>query len=257
MESTTFFCPSSVAGSMLDRLKRVEWDAVAGILAALVGIVLHFLHIVETDLLLLLAVGMIGLLLLRDVRQDLASDEMASTLDETRAAVSEIQHAVQAPDVLLVGPERLRPVSRRFGQNARGEMIWYNVCLLMFIPQGLFDALLRPAIENPEVPTIQFILDERERDRWESHVRPKIEACEGADSVAEPVWTDLEETISFILSEDAAGDTGALLSFWGEPFMARSREQDVPRYIFEVTKGSELIPRLQEVERVHRFGSHA
>jgi hypothetical protein len=28
-------------------------------------------------------------------------------------------------------------------------MVWFNVCLLMFIPQVLFDDLLRPAIENP------------------------------------------------------------------------------------------------------------
>lgn len=44
-------------------------------------------------------------------------------------------------------------------------MIWFNVCLLMFVPQDLFDSLLRPAIENPYVTSIRFILDERERIR--------------------------------------------------------------------------------------------
>ena len=41
-------------------------------------------------------------------------------------------------------------------------MIWFNVCLLMFIPQSLFDTLLRPVIENPNVTSIQFILGEQE-----------------------------------------------------------------------------------------------
>ena len=33
----------------------------------------------------------------------------------------------------------------------------------MFVPQGIFDAMLWPAIEDPQVRTIRFLLDERER----------------------------------------------------------------------------------------------
>ena len=56
-------------------------------------------------------------------------------------------------------------------------MLYFNVCLLMFRPQTLFDALLRPAIENPRVTAIQFILDESEKERWRDDVMPKIKAC--------------------------------------------------------------------------------
>jgi len=44
----------------------------------------------------------------------------------------------------------------------------------------------------------------------------------------------------------------AHLSFWGEPFMARTAGVDVPRYIFHVQAHSELIGRLVELERRYR-----
>jgi hypothetical protein len=33
----------------------------------------------------------------------------------------------------------------RFSHRARGEIVWFNVCLSVFKPRPLFDALLRPA----------------------------------------------------------------------------------------------------------------
>ncbi len=53
-------------------------------------------------------------------------------------------------------------------------MVWFNVCLSMFERQPLFDALLRPAIENPAVTAVSFVLDEGQRPRWERDVRPAI-----------------------------------------------------------------------------------
>ena len=41
---------------------------------------------------------------------------------------------------------------------------------MMFRPQDLFDRLLRPAIENPRVSRILFVLDEGERADWRDHV---------------------------------------------------------------------------------------
>ena len=34
---------------MTHRLFRLEWDAIAGILAAVVALVLHFLHVIDTE----------------------------------------------------------------------------------------------------------------------------------------------------------------------------------------------------------------
>ena len=102
---------------------------------------------------------------------------------------------------------------------------------------------------------IRFVLDEGERARWHSAVLPKVARCEGAATVTEPVWTTLAESVSCILAETDAGGVEALVSFWGEPFMARSAGGDVPRYVFHVQRHSELIGRLRELERGYRRAS--
>lgn len=134
-------------------------------------------------------------------------------------------------------------------------MVWFNVCFLMFKRQEVFDALLRPAIENPAVMSIQFISNEAEKSLWEAELLPKIKACAGSQKVREPIWCKLPESVSFILADvERQGNTQALLSFWGEPFMARTTEKSVPRYIFRVLAQSALLPRLIELERQHRIG---
>lgn len=73
---------------------------------------------------------------------------------------------------------------------------------------ALFDALLRPAIDNAAVGSIQFVL---------------------ADS-------------------QHSGGCEALLSFGGEPFMAQAAGRDVPRFVFHVHQHSELLPHVLELE---------
>ena len=65
-------------------------------------------------------------------------------------------------------------------------MVWFNVCLMMFRPQELFDCLLKPAVENPLVTRIEFLLDEGERANWRDHVLPKLATCRGREKVVEP-----------------------------------------------------------------------
>jgi hypothetical protein len=153
----------------------------------------------------------------------------------------------------MFGPSQLVSGSERFSSRARGDMIWFNVCLTMFRPQALFDTMLRPAIDNPLVSSILFICDEKEKSLWESDVAPKLRQCRTPDKVKEPKWCTLNEPLSFILSHGDGITMEALLSFWGEPFMARTTERDVPRYIFYVPSNSELLPRLAELERDYRM----
>jgi hypothetical protein len=159
------------------------------------------------------------------------------------------------PDVVLIGPRHLRAASETFARQARGDMVWFNVCLLMFRPQELFDCLLKPAVENPHVTRIEFVLDEGERGNWRDHVVPKLAGCRGHEKVVEPRWCALrEESVSFVLGDRAAdGQAEAQLSFWGEPFMARTTGRDVPRYIFHVQAHSELVPRLVELARAYHM----
>lgn len=235
------------------RLRTIEWEAVAGLIAALLGLILHFLHIIEIDVLVMITLVLLSLLFIRDFRREQRTEEIAETVERTEDRIRDLQRTLPSPRVELIGPEALRTESSRFGRNASGTMTWFHVCLLMFRPQGLFDALLRPAVENPAVDSIQFVLDEGEKDNWETYVAPKLAECQGRESVEEPVWVDLDENISFILTEKPEGESEALLSFWGEPFMARSTSKDVPRYIFRVFEGSELLPRFREIERTYRF----
>jgi hypothetical protein len=57
----------------------------------------------------------------------------------------------------------------------------------------------------------------------------------------------------FIIVEKSEGKAEALISFWGEPFMAIGIDKSVPRYVIRVNENSELIPRLKEIERITRL----
>lgn len=238
---------------MMKRLPVLDWEAIAGALAALVAIVLHLLHVVEEDVVLAVVLFILAIILIRDLRRQVREEGAADAARRAEAGVARLESAIVPPDTILIGPRRLRKETERFSQRARGEMVWYNVCLAMFRPQQLFDTLLRPAIDNPRVTAIQFVLDEHARRDWQDVVMPKVETCKGRDKVRSPRWAELPEDVSFIVAEtEPDGGTEALLSFWGEPFMSRPPQREVPRYIFHVQRRSELVERLIELERLAR-----
>ena len=216
----------------LKKLLSYEWDAIAGILAAVAGIVLHLLHVVDEQVILPIVLALMALLFINFMRHTRNNELTAEEVERTGHTVRRIQSALKQPDILLVGPRHLRAVNEQFAHNMSGDAIWFNVCLSMYKPQQLFDALLRPAIENPMVSSIQFV------------------SCTGHDKVREPSWRKLSKNISFILADSQqSGGVEALLSFWGEPFMAQSSSRDIPRYIFHVQKNSELLTHLADLER--------
>ncbi|MAT65598.1 MAG: hypothetical protein CMN57_08130 [Gammaproteobacteria bacterium] len=234
----------------LKRFLGYEWDAIAGILAAVVAIILHLLHVVDEAVILPIVLALLGLLFVNFMRHTRNNELTAEEVSHTAHAVRRIQAGLSRPEIVLVGPRQLRSVSERFARDMSGDSIWFNVCLSMYVPDELFDALLRPAIENPHVSSIQFVLDASQAPLWEAKIRPRIAACAGQSKVREPRWCELGRNVSFILADNRqSGGTEALLSFWGEPFMAQSTQRDVPRYIFHVQKHSELLPHLVELER--------
>ncbi len=240
----------------MKRLLRLDWDVIAGIVAAVAALVMHFLHVVEADILLMIAVVLIALLFLRDLRRERHAERMDECLQQTEAVVKDIQAKLIPPDVILIGPRQLLTESEGFSVRARGDMVWFHVCLLMFKPQALFDSLLRPAIENPLVTSIQFVLDQEQRELWEGELVPKVMRCRGKEKVKEPYWTTIEENVSLIISDIGSDNrTECLLSFWGEPFMARTTGRDVPRYIFHVQSQSELVGRFVDLVRSYRVSA--
>lgn len=177
----------------LKRIGTLDWDGIAGVIAAVAAVVLHLLHVIDESVLLTIAVVLIALLFLRDLRQERATEEAFACVDDNRNLLRSIKDRLTPADVVLIGPGHLRAASERFSARASGEMIWFNVCLSMFRPQSLFDVLLRPAIENPHVTSITFVLDERQKRMWEEDVMPKVAMCKGSEKVTTPHWTTLDQ----------------------------------------------------------------
>ena len=238
----------------MKKLLRFDWDVIAGIAAAVIAIVLHLLHVVDTGVLFTITLVLLALLLIRDLRRESQDEHVAETLTQLKSSVQDVRLSLETPDAILIGPRHLRAESQRFVESAQGDMIWFNVCFLMFRTQEVFDLLLRPAIENPHVKSIQFVSDRSEQDLWDQYMAPKIRECSGSRKVAKPCWRDLPQTVSFILGDDnATGKPEALLSFWGDPFMSKSTGKQVPRYIFRIQSHSDLVAQFIELERHHRL----
>lgn len=232
------------------RFLSYEWDAIAGVLAAVAAIVLDFLHIADEHVILPILLGLMALLFINFMRHERNNEHTAVQIEQVHRMVAKIKSSLTAPDVALIGPRHLRTANEQFARNMRGEAILFNVCLSMYRTQMLFDALLRPAVENPLVTAIRFILDKNQKELWQTEILPKLNACNGGGKVQEPRWCNLSKNLSFILADTQPdGEAEALLSFWGEPFMAQSSEHNIPRYIFHIQAHSELLPHLVELER--------
>ena len=200
----------------MKQILRLDWDVVAGIMAAVLAIVLHLLHVVEVDVLLTIVLVLLALLLFRDLRRESLDEHLTESVHQTKTAVEEMQRTLQPTDAILIGPRQLREESRRFVESAQGDMVWFNVCCLMFKSQDVFDLLLKPAIDNVSIKSLQFISDTSERELWEQHVAPKVAACAEGEKVREPRWVTLPQTVSFILSETKEmSDTEALPELLG------------------------------------------
>lgn len=232
----------------LQKFLKFEWDAIAGIIAAVVAIVLHLLHIVDDHTILLILLALVGLLFINFLRHAKANEATAEEVSQTARRIKKLHVAIKPADVVLIGPRHLRAAHEQFLLNLSGETIWFNLCLTMYRTQPLFDALLKPAIENNRVTSIQFVLDKGQQELWQKTVYPMVRNCDIAAKIREPKWCNLNNPVSFILADSASsGETEALLSFWGAPFMAQTAEHEVPRYIFHVQQRSELLPHLEEL----------
>jgi hypothetical protein len=241
----------------LNKFFSYDWDAIAGILAAMTAIILHFLHSADENILMPTLLALMALLFINFMRHERNNEHTARQVEQMQRMVAKIKSSLATPEVVLIGPRHLRAENERFARNMRGEVIMFNVCLSMYRTQALFDALLRPAIENPLITSIRFVLDTNQQALWQTEILPKLSACNGAGKVQEPRWCSLSKTLSFILADTQPENAAeALLSFWGEPFMAQSVESNVPRYIFHVQAHSELLPHLVELERNCSLHSH-
>jgi hypothetical protein len=239
----------------MGKIRLYDWEAIAVVAVAVVAVGLHLLGIANEEAVLTVAMVALAVLLIRDLVREERDKETNGRVEQLQLAIEDVRRAHAQPEAVLVGPHRLATQSQAFARTARGDMTWFNVCLQMFVRQAVCDVMLKPAIESENVRSIQFVLDESERGRWQNDVLPKVAACRHAAKVVEPAWCTLKEPVSFILSGDGEAGTDGQLSFWGEPFMASFPGRDVPRFIFELPAGSSLMPHLQEMARRYRMSS--
>lgn len=237
------------------RPRRLEWEAIAGLIAAVTAIVLHFLHVTDVNVLRVITLVLVALLFLRDLRNEERWRSMADASKLSVRLLEEIKETTHPLELDLVGPSQLRHATAQFAERAQGEVVWFNACPHMFESKELCDVVLRPFLANSEVTRIRFVLDNTHREHWRNRVETTIATYLGGDAVAPPTWAEIDSGVSFLIAETdiVAGKAEALVSFWGEPFMAVHHDRRIPGYIIHVREHSELIGRFRELERASRM----
>jgi hypothetical protein len=239
-------------------LRKIEWEAIGGLIAAIAAITLHFLHVTDANVLHVITLALVSLLFLRDLRGEGRWESIGTATQESVRLLQEVRAGIHPPEIDLIGPARLRCVTAQFAARAQGEVVWFNACSHMLDTKDLLDAIVQPFLVNPRVTTLRFVLEPGERGHWETKVQPAVDGYPGCGKLDPPCWAPLDSGISFVIAEtdSLTGKAEALVSFWGEPFMAVHHDRRMPGYILHVHDHSELIGRLREVERASRAASH-
>lgn len=236
-------------------LRTFEWEAIAGLIAAVAAIVLHFLHLTDVNILRVITLVLVALLFLRDLRSEERWSAMADASHLSVRLLEEIKESTHPAEIDLIGPSRLRQATLQFAARVQGDVVWFNACPQMFESKEVCGVILQPFLANAGVTAIRLVLDHRQQERWRSHVEATLQAYSGSSRIAPPTWGQLDSGVSFVIAETDSvdGKAEALVSFWGEPFMAVHHDRHVPGYIIHVREHSELIGRLREVERAARM----
>ena len=84
---------------MLKRLLKQDWEVIAVLLAALIALILHFLHITEIDLLMAIAIVLLAMFLIRDIKRESQAGHFASVEDRIKNSLIDIQSSLTLPDI--------------------------------------------------------------------------------------------------------------------------------------------------------------
>lgn len=233
----------------LRRLLRIDWDVVAGIMAAVVAMLLSFMGLVSETVGRGIILLLCALLLIRDLRGEAREIRMFDKLDVIKRHVAGLTAAKQS-DVQLIGPKRMRQEFADFATTAFGEVRWFNACCRMFRRQEVFDATLRPFLDNPNVTSIILLCRPEERQFWLTDLLPKLRKCEHGEKVRPPLWGSIRTTVSFVLGDvDGDGRDEAMVSIMEEPFATSNQGPAVPRFLLRVFSHCDLIAPLEDMSR--------
>lgn len=230
-------------------LLRIDWDVVAGIMAALVAMLLSFMGLVSETVGRGIILLLCALLLIRDLRGEAREHRMFDKLDVIKRHVAALTAAKQA-DINLVGPKRMRQELLDFATTVYGDVRWFNACCRMFRRQEVFDATLRPFLENPNVTTVHLLCRPEERQGWLVDLLPKLQKCDHGHKVRPPLWGGIHTNVSFVLGDvDGDGRDEAVLTIIEEPFAASNQGPAVPRFLIRVFSHCDLIAPLEDMSR--------
>lgn len=230
-------------------LLRIDWDVVAGIIAAVVAMLLSFMGLVSETVGRGIILLLCALLLVRDLRGEAREHRMFDKLDVIKRHVATLTAAKQA-DIHLIGPKRMRQEFAEFATTVYGDVRWFNACCRMFRRQEVFDATLRPFLENPNVTAIHLVCRPEERQFWLTDLLPKLKKCDHGDKVRPPLWGPIRTNVSFVLGDvDGDGKDEAVLSIIEEPFAAANQGPAVPRFLIRVFSHCDLITLLEDMSR--------
>ena len=84
----------------MHKLLRIDWDIIAGIVAAVAAIVLHLLHVAESAVLLTIILVLLALLLLRSLRGEHRMDVLTDAASRAEGLLRELQTSLSPPPTL-------------------------------------------------------------------------------------------------------------------------------------------------------------
>ncbi len=233
----------------LRRLLRIDWDVVAGIIAAITAMLLSFMGLVSESVGRGIILLLCALLLIRDLRGEAREHRMFDKLDVIKRHAANLTAAKQG-DVHLIGSKRMRQEFADFGSMVYGEVTWFNACCRMFRRQEIFDATLCRFLDNPNVTAIHLLCRPEEQHGWLVDLFPKLQKCAHGGKVRPPLWGAIHTNVSFVLGDvDGDGRDEAVLSILDEPFSASNQGPAVPRFLLRVFSQCDLIASLEEMAR--------
>ena len=170
---------------------------------------------------------------------------------------------------LLVSKPYIEEIPRHLIQNAGrdhaekcdGEMHWFNVPLGRCIPPH-FNDFLKPAIANPNVTRIVFLLDHSVAPIWTQFVVPAIQQAESSLNHVRSKVTVLFHDLKNVspvrhnmafrminLNSPHRRKAEAHVFFYDESWMVKvpvaGREELIPKRMIKVNPGCELFAELQ------------
>ena len=95
----------------MGRFKNVEWEAVAGVAAAVLALVLHLLHVVDEGVLLSVMLVLLALLLLRGVRGEGREQRVDDTLRSVATDLATVRAALTPPTRSSWAPDHCAPIA--------------------------------------------------------------------------------------------------------------------------------------------------